>query len=324
MNDVSPTPPRRALRWVFALVIVIAVGLCAWFGYRYWSGLQLQAQQRASTAAQQLSALEQSLEQLRRDQRANARSVQDAAATNRVLRDELLGLGQRSALLEETVERLAISSDKGTQALHQDEVELVLSQAQQRLLYAGDLDGARRLYALATNLIDRLDQPTHLNLRQALMQERAALDALGPGIRTSAQQQLSALAEAMEQLPDQAEVPGTDPQPWWQKLLTPLVKIRPADGSALVARSERVAAADSLQIEFSLARAAIERGDSEAFVMALDRIDLWLTRLWPDSPTRKQQRQALRELRAVNLRPALPELGSTLQQLRSLREGGTS
>jgi uroporphyrin-3 C-methyltransferase len=44
-----------------------------------------------------------------------------------------------------------------------------------------------------------------------------------------------------------------------------------------------------------------------------------LQRLWPDSPQRQQHRAELKALRAVELRPALPELGSTLQQLRSMR-----
>ena len=88
-----------------------------------------------------------------------------------------------------------------------------------------------------------------------------------------------------------------------------------------MARSERVAATDALQIELSLARAALERGDTQGWQLALQRVDGWLLRLWPDSPQRRSQRHKLAELRGVDLRIALPELGSTLQQLRAMREG---
>ena len=69
----------------------------------------------------------------------------------------------------------------------------------------------------------------------------------------------------------------------------------------------------------SLARAAAERRDVDGFRAALGRADLWLTRLWPDSPTLRQQRQRLQALAALPLSLSLPTLGSTLQQLRQLR-----
>ena len=320
MNDVSPAPtPRRPLRWLIPLAVVGVLAAAGWFGYRGWQAQQQQAHQARDDAARQLTALQDSMEALRRDQRANARSIQDAAATNRVLRDEVLGLSQRNALLEENLARLADSSRQGAQALRREEAELLLSQAGQRMNHADDLDGARRLYALAAGVLESIDDPAYLNLRQALIQERNAVDALGPGVRTTTANRLTQWTASLEQLPEQARAATDAEQPWWQQLLSPLVEIRPADASVLVARSERLAATDSLQIELSLARAALERGDDTAWQQALDRIDGWLQRLWPDSPQRQQHRAELKALRAVELRPALPELGSTLQQLRSMR-----
>ena len=51
------------------------------------------------------------------------------------------------------------------------------------------------------------------------------------------------------------------------------------------------------------------------------RWDDWLLRLWADTPQRRQQRHALDQLRKAELQITLPELGSTLQQLRSMRDG---
>lgn len=320
-DDSSPSPQRRTARWIIAILLSAALAAAAWFGWRSWQAEQRLAEHNRATAGQQLAALQQSVEALRRDQRANARGLQDVAATNRILRDEVLGLGQRNALLEENVARLADHSRQGAQAVRREEAELLLSQAQQRLAYAGDLDGARHLYALAAGVLESMDSPGYLNLRQALLQERTAVDALGPGVRARTAGQLTQWAGALDSLPEQGgEVADARPS-WWQQMLSPLVQIRPADPQVLVARSERIAAGDALQIELSLARAALERGDSEGWQQALQRVDGWLLRLWPDSPQRRNQRHALAELRRVDLRIALPELGSTLQQLRGMRDG---
>ncbi|MGB3393773.1 MAG: uroporphyrinogen-III C-methyltransferase [Stenotrophomonas sp.] len=320
MNDDSPTPPRRhPLRWL-AAVLVLAMLVAGGFFWRGWQADQRQTEQTRIAAAQQLADLQKTVEDLRRDQRANARGMQDAASTNRVLRDEVLGLGQRSALLEENLARLADNPHQGTQAVRREEAELLLVQARQRLVYAADLDGARRLYALAAGVLENLDGPRYLNLRQALMQERNALDALGPGARARSAEQLAQWAAALDALPEQPPTAADGKQPWWQQMLSPLVQIRPADPQVLVARSERIAAHDALQLELSLARAALERGDTEAWQHALQRMDTWLLRLWPDTPQRQQQRQRLDALRKAELQISAPELGSTLQQLRSMRE----
>lgn len=322
MNDVSATTPRRfPPSWIIAVAAIAALGVAGWWGYQAWQAREIQALQIREAATGQLLALEQNIEALRRDQRANGRAIQDAAATNRILRDEVLGLGQRNALLEENLARLVDSSRPGTQALRQEEAELLLSQAQQRLVFAGDIDGARRLYALAAAAMENIDLPGYLNLRQALIQERNAIDALGPGVRATTGARLADLSRALEQLPARTPDAGDRAQPWWQQLLSPLVQIRPADGNVLVARSERIAAADSLQIELSLARAALERGDTDAYRRALERVDQWLSRLWPDSPQLRQRRSELQILRETDLQPPLPELGSTLQQLRAMRDG---
>jgi len=321
MNDDSPTPSRRhLLRWLAGALVMLGVFTAGWFFWRGWQANQRQDEQARTAATRQLADLQETVEDLRRDQRATARGVQDAASTNRVLRDEVLGLGQRSALLEENLARLADNSRESAQAVRREEAELLLVQAGQHLVQAADLEGARRLYALAAGVLEDLDGPRYLNLRQALMQERNALDALGPGPRARSAAQLAQWAAALDTLPEQAQAATADKQPWWQQMLSPLVQIRPADPQVLVARSERIAAHDALQIELSLARAALERGDSEAWQQALQRMDAWLLRLWPDTPQRQRQRQLLDELRKAELHISAPELGSTLQQLRSMRE----
>lgn len=325
VND-EPTSPRRtpgAGRLIALAVLVLVVGLAAWRGWAWWQAQGEGKRDEQAMIAQRLEALEARAEALRRDQRAQAQRLLDAAATNRVLRDEVLGLGQRGALLEESVAKLTDPDRHGAQALRLDEVELLLSLAAQRLEIAHDPAGARRAYALAAGVLDGLDDHRLLNLKQALAQERVAVDALGAGARADAFARLDSLADAIAGLPRQAPTaaPG-QVRPAWQRWLAPLVDVRPSRDTTLVAPDQRAAADVALQIEIGLARAALERGDDAAYRAALARVDAWLPRLWPDSPARRQVHARLRTLQQAQA-PARPaEVGSTLQQLRALRSAG--
>ena len=322
-DDVSPPPASHPLRWIVPLAVVLVIGAGVAWGWTRWQAEQARTLQQQADARLQLQGLLDSVDALRRDQRSTSQRVQDAASTNRVLRDEMLGLSQRSALLEDNLAKLADSTRHGAQALQLEEAELLLSQAAQRLAYADDVDGAKRLYALAANSLADVQGNEYLNLRQALMQERNAVDALGPGVRVTTAVQLAAFAKALEQVPVQVDAGSSAAAtaPWWHQLLAPLVTITPTHTQGPLTDAERVTGWDALQLELTLARAAVERGDQAGFTHAVDRVALWLPRLWPDSPALRERRAELQQLRMRVLQPALPELGSTLQQLRSMRDG---
>jgi uroporphyrin-3 C-methyltransferase len=306
MNDTLPPAPspHRPVRWLLPLAVLAVLGAGSYAGYHYWQKQQSDQLAQAQTTAVQLKGLEATVEALRRDQRAASQRLQDAATTNRVLRDEMLGLSQRSALLEENLAKLADSANQGRQAVQRDEAELLLTQAAQRLAFADDVEGSRRLYALAATALADLPDSDGLNLRQALVQERNALDALG---------------KALQGLPSQiAQTPADNTaKPWWQAALAPFVDITPSRLNGPLTSAERTTIDTALQLELTLARAAIERGDGSGRDAALNRIDLWAQRRWPDSPDLRAQRAELHALRTLPLQADNTVLGSTLQQLRT-------
>ena len=301
--------------FVFALIVLAALAFAGWRGWQAWSAREA-AMRHAF--AEQADALDARLDALRGEQRAQSLRMQQDEATNRVLREELIGLGQRSALIEQTVEKLAEPDRHGAQALLLDETALLLAIGQQRLQLAGDADAARRAYALAANLLERVDDPRLLDLGQALVQERAALDALGPDPRTTALRGLAAFSAALPAAGD-ALAPGDAHAPWWQKLLSRVVRVQPSSGAIATDPGERADARSGLELEITLARAAAERRDTVAWREALDRAGAWLRRLWPQSPQRHALETRLARLRAAPLAPSVPVLGSTLQQLQALR-----
>jgi len=313
------------LRALLLAACVLLVAVAAWFGWSTWRNQQLRDLAQVEEDTRQLDALMQRMDTLRGDLRAQGRLLQDAASANRVLRDEVLGLGQRNALLEDSVARLAVSSREAAQGLKLDEVELLLVIGAQRLRIADDYTGARRAYALAAGVLEGLNDPSLLSLRQSLAQERLAIDALAAGPRAAIATRLDAFARRLPSLPhdSQASTASQAAQPTWQRLLAPLVEIRPSGGNALMTDADRREGEDALQLELTLARAALERGDVDAFHTALNRVHGWLQRLWPDSPALREVRGELDALRAMPLHPDVPVLDSTLPQLRALRDGRT-
>ncbi|WP_242112851.1 uroporphyrinogen-III C-methyltransferase [Luteimonas aquatica] len=318
----SPSTARRrggaALLWLLVLAALAAAG---WFGWRWWQQDRAHARNAEAQSIQRLAALESRTAALREDQRAQGRRLQQGDATNRVLRDELLGLGQRAALIEDSVSKLADPEHSGAQALRLEELEIVLGIAQQRLRLAGDLGGARHAYALAATLLDGIHDPAYLSLRQTLTQERSAVDALPEDPRAVAAGRLDAFAASLPALPLRTPAEVNAQAPWWRRAFGRLIEVRPASGSVAVDPGDRAAALAALQLEITLAQAAVERRDRDGYRRALARADGWLTRLWPDSPALRERRAALRELRELRLDLTLPTLGTTLNQLRAMRAG---
>lgn len=178
MNRTSPTLRRIPWLWLLLLLTLTGLGMMSWYGWRYWQAQSNAAQQAKLEEQQHWQSLNQTLQILRSGQDFAYKRLRDLDDTNRVLRDEILGLSQRSALLEQTVARLSDPNRHSTQALRLDETETLLRLGQQLLTIASDVDGARRAYSLAASTLEGLDDPGYLNLRQTLMQERNALDTL--------------------------------------------------------------------------------------------------------------------------------------------------
>jgi len=307
--------PRRSLAGLWLVLPLLALG-AAYYGWQHW---QQREQAAVADAQLQLDALGSRLDTVRNDQRAHSRRLQQADALNRVLRDELDGISQRAALIEDSVSKLADPDRHGAQALRLDETELLLTMGEHRLQIAGDLDGARRAYALASGVLDGVDDPAYLSLRQTLLQERAALDALGVEPRVHAVARLDAFAQSLTAPPARDTATRDTRLPWWQRAFGGLVQVQPSDRAVAVQPADRAAALAGLQLEISLARAAAERRDSAGYRAALRRADDWLLRLASASTMQTQQRETLRALAALPLSLSLPTLGSTLQQLRQLR-----
>ena len=320
-RDPAAAPRRRGIGPLLGLLLLLLIAVLAWQGWIRWRARELA---HAADVAQQWQALDARIDALRVDQRAQAQRLQQADTTNRVLREEILGIDQRAALLEASVQRLGDPERHGIQALRIDEAALLLGQGEQRLRLSGDLDGARRAYALAAGVLADVDSAGSaglLNARQSLVQERAALDAVGADPKALAASRLDAFAASLALSPPRA-ASTPEAASWWRRAFARLIDVRPADQAIAAPGADQAAAFAALELEITLARAAVERRDVPAFRAALARADGWLVRLWPDSPALRQRRAQLSALRQLPLQLDVPGLGSTREQLQALASSG--
>lgn len=312
-------PSRQPLFLFAAVVLAAGMGALAWW---WWPKPSTEPDPlAASSLDQRLLGVEQTLSSLKRGQSRNEQRLADLEARSKVLRDEVLGLGQRAALVEETVQQVSAGSGSapGTR-LRLDEVDLLLSFAEARLTLSGDVAGARRAYEIADGLLSALTAPQFVNLRQSLAQEQAALAALPVDPRMAVEsgiQSFEAALVALETVP----APATDVAPTTplNRLVDALVDVRPRGVDELLAPADRQRGDAALRLELGLARLASDRRDQEGLNAALARAAVWAKRLYAPSG---ELEKAVTELQALAQPPLVadaPVLGSTLAQLRAQR-----
>lgn len=317
--------PRFSRTLLLATLLIALIGAVWWWSARPAPEV-IPDPMSNPVLDQRLLVVEQSLAALTRGQVRSERRLADLEARGRVHSDELLGWGQRVALLEESVQQMtnAPAGTAGTQ-LRLDEVDLLLSFAKARVMLAGDVDGARRAYELADGLLSTLTAPQFVNLRQSLAQEQAVLATLPPDPRLTALAKVEMLERNLPSLQIQAAHPG--PQPAvsvFGRLLDALVDIRPAGEQDLIVPADRQRGETALRLELGLARIAIERRDEDALAAAATRAEAWMRRLYAADPAFDEILAQLHELAKTRLVIAMPMLGSTLSLLRAQRrvEGG--
>jgi uroporphyrin-3 C-methyltransferase len=328
-EPAASTASRRlpAALWV---LLAIAALLAALFGWQTWlrqaPGRHVAVETDLSPEAldARLLALESAQESARRSQASQEQGLVDTRARTGLLRDEVLALTQRASLLEDSVREAAQGSRDGVAALRLDEVELLLTIAQQRLQLSGDLAGAIRASELADGVLSTQRDPELVDLRQTLAQELAALRALPASPRVAAGGELDVLEAMLPRLRGgdalgvgraQSASEGQS----LQRLLDSLVQVRRTGGQDLLSPADRGAGETALALDIGLARSALASADQAAFRRALTRIDAWLRRLYADGPLLRERRARLARLRTLELGYQLPIAGATLRQLQMLR-----
>lgn len=334
-----PIAPEDASRrggaggWVFALILLVLAVLA---GYYLWTELQraraeAQAGRDWQTEVQaleaRLEALSRRHEQVAGSQRQLDARVGEVASNQRVIRQELLGMGERAATIEEAVGRVSEQRLRGETLLKLNELEGLLGAAEQRLLLAGDVEGAHLALALAASVLQTVDDPLYAGLALPLAAEREALQRVGedpmPAARRTLQEALVASAGLPPRRPvvDGDDAPAQDTVERLQQALSRLVTVRRQGAAdAALGSAEAAVLRSALELDLRAALLAVERRDGEGLRAAIDRVLLAFDRLFePQADAVQAWRARIAELIDTPLQRPLPALGQTLSELRALR-----
>jgi uroporphyrin-3 C-methyltransferase len=322
--DDRASAPRRAGSggaWLIALIALGVGGVALWRAYAIEHG-QADAQAAARTElVARIDELSRSVDQRKRDLDSLRARVADADGVNKSVREELLGLGERSRHLEDAVANLAEQRLSGRDALALNEAEFLLQQAQERLALFHDAHTALTAYQLADSALAAAEDPVFASVRQAISAESRALEASKPADTQAALATLERIRESLATLPPpQAATSDTAPSSRWEKFISQFVHISHGnDTTTLADRNIGMTRALSA-IDLRAAEAALLARDADGYTAALKRARAGIVAGFDTQTAAAKSALAdLDRLAGTPLATAPPELGGALRELRNLR-----
>lgn len=327
-NRMNDTPNERAaapgrgtwLMALLALLIAIATAAALW----YVVAATDRAIQEREAIARRVVLVEEENAQLRRQVSALSRRFDDDDALDRSLREEVLGLSERAALLEQAIKRVSENRMDSVSELRLNQAELLLSAGTERLRLFHDVEAAATALRLADSELARLEDPRYAGVRQTLAQEIATLEAMPRQSYADALVALADLRARLPNLPLRGDVPAAQPAGSvgrFESLLRGLVRVRritPREAGLLgplgADTLRAVVALDLLHAEEALRQQDVARYQAlvgqarEALAFGFDL----------EAASTRDVRLKLAQLAAYKPAP-WPELGAALTQLVNLR-----
>lgn len=332
MNEATstPSPLKSPGRWgaklAIGIVVLLLAGVLLWRWPASRQALGLHAPEStpvATSIEQRLQLAEQTLAQLEQQRQQWQLRLNESSQRTNLLRDEVLGIGERSALLEDSVREMSQGSRNAQADLRVSEAELLLIMARERWQLTGDLAGTIQATELAAVAVNGLNDSRWLNLRQALAQELAAWRAVESEPRAIARSELDALEVLIPQLPP-AHAGNSPPAGEYglKRLMNALIRVEPSDKQSLISPSERQAAQTALALELANARFALQLRQSHEYKRSVLRIHYWLGRLYANTPALSERRTRLLASADAPLVLPMPLAGSSLLELQRLKNSG--
>jgi uroporphyrin-III C-methyltransferase len=333
LAPVRPAPEQRDSRprgggslALAMLLSLIAVGAAGYVGWQQW--VQTQAAHTAVLTTMDLQtrvgALETTLIGVSGERTSLNQRLNDAAAVNRSLREELLGQAGRTRNLEDAVAKLAEKSLSGQDAMLLDETDSLLRMASERYTLFHDAQGAATAYALADQTLAAVNDGAFSSVRQEIDAERDALLKSQPANQAIALQELTALRGTLPTLPLKSldnPNPTQTPDVWTRirQAVAGVFSVQRDSGAPLAVADARFAR-ELAALDLAQAQAALLASDNTAYAAALQRVDLSLSTQFDNgAPAVQQARSTLKQLAAALPTGAPVQLGAALAELRNLR-----
>lgn len=327
--ETTARPARRrggGFAILLALVATALAGVALWRAWTLERALEGSRDGERAALLQRVDELAGKQAQARDELEALGTRLADADAVNRSLREEFLGLTERSRNLEDAVSHLAEQRLTGRDALALNEAEFLLQLGAERLALFHDVQAAQQAYRLADSALAAAEDPVFASVRQTISAERQALAASGFLPTRATLATLERVRRTLADLPVAQTDPSADDDDDANpsrlvRLLERFVRVRhEADAAADYAVRDLALARTLVAIDLRSAEAALLARDPEVFQAALARVRAGIERVFDagDAAVRATLDE-IERLAATPLAPKLPELGSALTELRNLR-----
>ncbi len=314
---------RRGSGIFIVVVLLVALAVLGWWYFD--RQLRENDDARNDMLAAQISDLIQANEQLRHDVDSLRSRYNDAEAMNRGIREEVLSFAERSRSLEDAVANLSEQRLNNRDAMALNEAEFILQLAGERLALFRDAGGAIAAYRLADSALAAAEDPLFASVRQTISAEMQALDAAKPMQTRAALKTLAALRAGLLDLPMKTSAQivsaaSSVERSRLREILDQFVRISHDDGGPALAARDNKLSRLLIAIDLRSAEAALFARDQDAFDDALKRAHAGVEAIFdPAAPAVRETLASLDQLAATPLAPALPELGTALNELRNLR-----
>lgn len=346
----EPAPRKRGLgSWLFAtLALLVALGAAAASGWVWYQG-----EQRLAAQSERLDTVERGLESNVQDlllprlkkleSRVSGLSERDAGQA-----ETLASLRERLEATRVQISELAELVEGGNRRWRLLEIESLLLAANERLQLHRDQRGAKQALNLASRRLAAFDDPRLFGVRQRVVDEIAALEALPePDIEGMALN-LAQLIERLPDLPLASDVPGDyagagngeqqqgtpfRERPWrhfldsMREALRGMVTVRRTDEAhqPLMPPEQEFFLYQNLRLKLESARLALLRRQTPAYRDAVTTARDWLGTYFDREDARVAAAiETLEGMRKVQLAWEAPDISGSLTALRDLlrREAG--
>ncbi|KEA63475.1 HemX -like protein [Marinobacterium lacunae] len=342
-----PTPPRQGSGWAGKLALFCSIVALAGVAYLFWQGWQLK-QTNASNQSSLTQQVETALANARADVADRVGGVSRQLGSLQAQAEaEKQNIDQLQQRLTDAIKQVNATRETSREDWLLAEAEYLLRLANQRVLMEQTANGALSLLKATDNILRESDDVALYNVRQALAEDIAALEAVPLLDTEGTYLKLAALNRQVDdlrvtpitdkrKLPSMLEeiTPESVEQSWtegaaaaWNRAVDKFEKLvviqhRDEPIEPLMSPEQTYYLQQNLHLMLEQAQLALLQRKQQAFDASLDKASRWIDTYFDEKDATSQALlRALKELSALNIAPELPDISGSLKALKEhLRE----
>ena len=356
-------PPASSGSSIAILALLVSMAAVSATGWQWWQtrqvdsdavsqqetmdhlqGGQLQLSRSVAELEAQFNAAESPIdaaELARREERLrNAENMldelrqqsgQDQASINAV-QGSVRSLEQRLSVTESGLVSVAANNQNSSMELDIAEIDYLLRVASERLQLFSDPAAADLALQSADLMIEALNDPMYLSVRQRIADSRQALASVPDVDRVQLSARLSDMQSQIPGLPFRgeagvADVPVlADDAGWWESFkhtLSSLVTVRRRvpEEDEMLSLEDKDYLRQGLWLQLESARLALMRNDAGTYASSLNRVEATVEQFFQADSREAQSLLAdVVSLNQAEIAPGMPDISAPWTQLRQLRD----